>query len=122
MAPQPEIDLTLNCMAALRLMRPDWVIPSISALNLAEPANGYRRGLRTGANLVTINMTPSEFRGDYLLYKRDRFIMTEERILTAITAEGLTPSPQSLADFYRARKVNGKPVHARAEDLESLKL
>lgn len=111
-APVADIDLTLNCMAALRLMRPDWVIPSVSALNLAEPGNGYRRGLRTGANLVTINITPSEIRGDYLLYKRDRFIMTEERILTAIAAEGLMPSRQSLADFYRARKVNGKTHHA----------
>src|SRR5204863_6193487 len=105
-APISDINMTLNCMAALRLMRPDWVIPSISALNLAEPGNGYRRGLRTGANLATINLTPSEFRGDYLLYKRDRFIMTEERILTVIAAEGLTPSEQSLADFYLTKKVN----------------
>jgi biotin synthase len=102
-----DIDLTLNCMAALRRMRPDWVIPAVSALNLAEPGSGYRRGLRTGANLVTINLTPSEIRGNYLIYKRDRFIMTEERILGAIAAEGLVPSPQSLADFYRARRVNG---------------
>src|SRR5947208_3654753 len=102
-----DINLTLNCMAALRLMRPDWVIPSVSALNLAEPGSGYRRGLRTGANLVTINLTPSEIRGDYLLYKRDRFIMTEERILTAIAAEGLDASSQSLTDFYRSKKVNG---------------
>ena len=56
---------------ALRLMQPVWVIPSISALNIAEPGSGYRRGLRAGANLVTINLTPSEFRNDYLLYKRD---------------------------------------------------
>ena len=105
-APLSDINLTLNCMAALRIMRPDWVIPSVSALNLAEPGNGYRRGLRTGANLVTINLTPSEFRGDYLLYKRDRFIMTEERILSAIASEGLAPSTRSLADFYRA-SVNG---------------
>jgi biotin synthase len=103
-----DIDVTLNCMAGLRLMRPDWVIPSISALNLADPENGYRRGLRTGANLVTINMTPSEMRGDYLLYKRDRFIMTEERILTAIAAEGLVASTQSLSAFYRTKKANGK--------------
>jgi biotin synthase len=102
-----DIDLALNCMAAMRLMRPDWVIPSVSALNLAEPGSGYRRGLRTGANLVTINLTPSEFRDDYLLYKRDRFIMTEERILTAISAEGLTASKQGLADFYRGNRVNG---------------
>lgn len=105
-----DINLTLNCMAALRLMRPGWVIPSVSALNLAEPGSGYRRGLRTGANLVTINLTPSEVRGDYLLYKRDRFIMTEERILNAIEAEGLTPSKQSLGEFYAAKKVNGSHV------------
>jgi len=114
-APMGDIEVTLNCMAALRLMRPDWVIPSVSALNLAEPGAGYRRGLRTGANLVTINLTPAEIRGDYLLYKRDRFIMTEERILTAIAAEGLTPSRQSLADFYRARKTNGKRVEQAQE-------
>lgn len=103
-----DIDLTLNCMAALRLMRPDWVIPSVSALNLADAGGGYRRGLRTGANLVTINLTPADVRENYLLYKRDRFIMTEERILNAVAAEGLEPSRQSLADFYATREVNEK--------------
>ncbi len=98
------IDLTLNSMAALRLLRPDWVIPAVSALNLAEPGSGYRRGLRTGANLVTINMTPDGLRKDYLLYKRDRFIMTEEVILRAIEAEGLEPSPIGLAQHYQNRK------------------
>jgi len=102
--PTAGIDLTLNCMAALRLMRPHWVIPAVSALNLAEPGSGYRRGLRTGANLVTINLTPPDLREDYLLYKRDRFIMTEERILSAIEAEGLQASKQSLADFYQQKK------------------
>jgi biotin synthase len=102
-APTADIDLTLNCMALLRLMQPDWVIPAVSALNLAEPGSGYRRGLRTGANLVTINLTPSDLREDYLLYKRDRFIMTEECILSAIDAEGLAPSTQSLAEYYRGK-------------------
>jgi biotin synthase len=103
-ASAPGIDITLNSMAALRLMRPDWVIPAVSALNLAEPGSGYRRGLRTGANLVTINMTPSGIRKDYLLYKRDRFIMTEEVILRAIEAEGLEPSSIGLAQHYQNRK------------------
>jgi biotin synthase len=102
-APQSDVNLTLNCMAALRLLRPDWVIPSVSALNIAEPGTGYRRGLRTGANLATINMTPSDMREDYLLYRRDRSIMNEERILGAMEAEGMEPSRQSLADFYAAR-------------------
>ncbi len=103
--PAPDPDWTLNCMAALRLMRPDWVIPAVSALNLAA-RDGYRRGLRAGANLVTINLTPTEWRGDYIIYKRQRFIMTEERVLAAIVAEGLTPSRRGLADYYRngARK------------------
>lgn len=92
------IDRTLNTMAVLRLLRPDWVIPAVSALNLAEPGMGYRRGLRTGANLCTINLTPGDVRGDYLLYRRDRFIMNEERILKAIADEGRVPSTRSLAD------------------------
>ena len=93
---------TFNCVSALRLMRPDWVIPAGSAFNLAAQ-DGYRCGLRAGANLVTINMTPTDVRGDYVIYKRDRFIMTEERVLDAISAEGLTPSEIGLADFYRGK-------------------
>ena len=102
-APVADIDLTLNCMAALRIMRPDWVIPAVSALNLAAQDGGYRRGLRTGANLVTINMTPSAVRGDYLLYKRNRFIMNEERVLSAIAAEGLMPSTTSLVSHFQKK-------------------
>lgn len=114
-APAAGIDLTLNCMAALRLLRPDWVIPAVSALNLAEPGAGYRRGLRTGANLVTINLTPAELREDYLLYKRDRFIMTEERILQAIESEGLRLSRRSLAEFYREQRHASNDAVAPAE-------
>ena len=96
---------TLNSIAALRLMRPDWVIPAVSALNLMAP-DGYRQGLLAGANLVTINLTPIEMRGEYIIYKRDRFIMTEERVLGAISSAGLAPSSSSLADFYQ----NQQPV------------
>jgi biotin synthase len=95
---------TLNSIAALRLMRPDWVIPAVSALNLMAQ-DGYRHGLRAGANLVTINLTPDEVRDDYVIYKRDRFIMTEERVLDAIAAEGLQPSKTGLAEFYRENAV-----------------
>ena len=97
------LNLTLNCMAALRLSRPDWVMPAVSALNLAEPGLGYRRGLLAGANLCTVNLTPEGVRRDYLLYKRDRFIMTEQRILTAISAEGLEVSRTSLANYLAGR-------------------
>ena len=104
-------DWTFNCVSAMRLMRPDWVIPAVSAFNLAAP-DGYRRGLRAGANLVTINMTPDDLRGDYVIYKRGRFIMTEERVLNALAAEGLAPSKIGLADFYRSRAADaaGKTI------------
>jgi biotin synthase len=99
-----DIDVVLNAMAMMRLMRPDWVIPAVSALNICQPQLGYRRGLRTGANLVTMNLTPQEYRGNYVLYKRDRFIMDEDRILKSIEAEGLRPSRVGLADFWQARR------------------
>jgi hypothetical protein len=51
-------------------------------------------------------MTPEGFRDDYLLYKRQRFIMTEEVILRAIEAEGLEPSEAGLAQYYAARRAN----------------
>jgi biotin synthase len=98
--PPASGDWTVHCMAALRLMKPDWVIPAVSALNLTEP-DGYRRGLRAGANLVTINLTPTRARGDYVIYSRDRVIMTEARVLNAIPEEGLQVSKQGLAEFYR---------------------
>ncbi len=114
-------DWTFNCVAALRLMRPDWVIPAVSAFNLAEK-DGYRHGLRAGANLVTINLTPDEMRGDYIIYKRDRFIMTEERVLKALAAEGLEPSSTGLAEFYRRQPANAagaKKISTPANPVES---
>lgn len=108
-APAAPVDWTLNGMATLRLLRPDWVIPAVSALNLVEK-DGYRRGLRAGANLVTINLTPDGMRKDYIIYKRDRFIMTESRVLAALDAEGLSPSPVSLAEFFKAKSAQSAIV------------
>ncbi|MBU6409690.1 MAG: radical SAM protein [Verrucomicrobia bacterium] len=105
-SPLANADWTFNCVAALRLMRPDWVVPAVSAFNIAA-RDGYRRGLRAGANLVTINLTPDEWRGDYIIYKRDRFIMTEARVLEAVAAENLAPAATGLSVFYREKKQDG---------------
>jgi biotin synthase len=112
--PTANSNWTFNCVGALRLMRPDWVIPAVSAFNLAAH-EGYQRGLRAGANLVTINLTPTDVRGDYVIYKRDRFIMTEERVLGAIAAEGLMPSKSGLADFYRGKTAGEVTAKAISE-------
>jgi len=116
--PTANSDWTFNCVSALRLMRPDWIIPAVSAFNLAAQ-DGYRRGLRAGANLVTMNLTPTDMRGDYVIYKRDRFIMTEERVLNAISAEGLAPSKTGLADFYHGKKRNGAVAEKFSETVQT---
>lgn len=96
-----DVELTLNCIAALRLMRPDWVIPAVSALNLGNGANGgagYRRGLEAGANLVTMNLTPPGLREDYLIYRRGRYIMTEAILREAMAGAGLHPARTGLLE------------------------
>jgi len=98
-----DAELALNSMAALRLMRHEWIIPAVSALSIADERSGYVRGLNAGANLVTINLTPTQVRSDYLLYKRDRSIMTEERIFEALELGKLIPSPISQVDFLKNR-------------------
>jgi len=106
-----DASLALNAIASLRLLRPDWVIPAVSALNLdtAAPGQGLRRGLRAGANLLTMNLTPPELRADYLIYKRNRFIVEAEAILEALNAEGMEPSPVSMADHFASRDPGDQP-------------
>jgi biotin synthase len=94
--PTGELDATLDCIARLRLRNPSYIIPAVSALNLVG-RNGYVQALKAGANLATINLTPSTNRADYVLYKRDRFIMHEDRVKRAIAEAGCTVSAQSVA-------------------------
>jgi len=95
--PSADFETTLDCIARLRLRNPSYVIPAVSALNLVRP-DGYVRALRAGANLATINLTPPANRDDYLLYKRSRHIMHEQRVRAAIAAAGCTVSPVSLVE------------------------
>jgi biotin synthase len=98
-----SFETTLECIARLRLRNPGYVIPAISALNLLAP-DGYVRALNAGANLATINLTPPENRDDYLLYKRSRHIMHEQRVRQAIAEAGCTISTVSLAETMRQKR------------------
>jgi biotin synthase len=93
---------TIRCIAQLRLQNPSYIIPAISALNLVSE-DGYVRALRAGANLATINLTPATNRNDYLLYKRNRFIMHEKRVTDAIGEAGCSISTVSIAETMRQR-------------------
>ncbi len=99
-APTGGIEQTLNCLAWMRLAMPHWLIPAVSAMKLVS-ANGYVRAFQAGANLATINFTPRDVRGDYPIYKRDRVIMDEERVLSAIEQAGCQPSRIGVAEHLR---------------------
>lgn len=111
--PSGDFERTIECIARLRLRNPSYIIPAVSALNLVNP-DGYLRALRAGANLATINLTPSTNRGDYLLYKRDRFIMHEQRVRTAIGQAGCAISTVSIAETLRQRELLGRISGVRA--------
>jgi biotin synthase len=100
--PTADFEATIDCIARLRLRNPSYVIPAVSALNIVRE-DGYVRALRAGANLATINLTPPARRDDYLLYKRSRHIMHEQRVRAAIAAAGCGVSRVSLAETVRQR-------------------
>lgn len=111
--PTGDFELTIRSIARLRLRNPSYIIPAISALNLVREG-GYVRALRAGANLATINLTPAGNRTDYLLYKRDRFIMHEQRVRDAIEAAGCTISSVSVAETMRQRRATALDGEIRA--------
>lgn len=96
-----SIELTLDCVAWMRLASPHWIIPAVSAMKLVSE-NGYVRAFRAGANLATINLTPRKVRDDYPIYKRDRVIMDEDLVLSAIEQAGCQPSRIGVAEHLRS--------------------
>jgi biotin synthase len=111
--PTGDFEDTIQCIAQLRLRNPGYIIPAISALNLVNE-NGYVRALRAGANLATINLTPAVNRNDYLLYKRNRFIMHEQRVTDAIAEAGCAISKVSIAETMRLRNAANAQSEIRA--------
>ncbi len=98
--PTGDLEATLDALARLRLRNPSHVIPAVSAMNLVGE-KGYVRALRAGANLATINLTPDSLRPDYVLYKRERVIMHEQRVRAAVEEAGCSVSAAGLARTLR---------------------
>ena len=67
--------LTLRMISILRLMFPNALIPSTTALGTIDPL-GREYGLRCGANVVMPNLSPVAVRKKYALY--DNKICTDE--------------------------------------------
>ncbi len=65
---QRRFDVSLNMIAALRLLMPDINIAAATALQAIDPM-GREKALRYGANVIMPNITPTIHRKDYTLYE-----------------------------------------------------
>ena len=83
--------LTLRAIAVMRLMMPNILIPSVTALEAIEPgAQGM--GLRAGANVITANFTPANRKHDYLIYGSKRYVAELDYVQELLKANGLRMS------------------------------
>ena len=66
-APPGDVDLTLFLLSLIRLMLPTVLLPSTTALGTAR-AGGREAGILAGANVIMLNLSPTDLRPKYLLY------------------------------------------------------
>lgn len=89
-APYGNLNLVLNIIAIWRIMFKDVLIPTVSAFEKIKK-NGQLLGFSAGANVITINFTPLQYRKKYLIYSKNRFIVSLNHALKAIKLAGLKP-------------------------------
>ncbi len=70
-----SVELTLRVLGILRLMFPEVLLPSTTALGTIDPM-GREKGILAGANVVMPNLSPRDVRKKYMLY--DNKICTED--------------------------------------------
>ena len=62
-----RMDLTLKMIAILRLMMPEINMVAATANQTIDPL-GREKAITAGANVIMPNLTPNEYREDYLIY------------------------------------------------------
>ncbi|MBV8911716.1 MAG: [FeFe] hydrogenase H-cluster radical SAM maturase HydE [Acetobacteraceae bacterium] len=88
-----DVDATLNTMAIYRILFPRALVPTVSALEKLR-GGGQLAGLQAGANVITINFTPKDFRERYAIYSaKNRFIVSGGHARRIIEEAGLTIRP-----------------------------
>ena len=65
--PAGSYELTLFLLSLLRLIKPDLLLPSTTALGTINP-RGREMGILAGANVVMPNLSPTDVRKQYELY------------------------------------------------------
>lgn len=90
-----DLNLTLNFMALLRLLCPEMLIPTVSALELLG-AGDQALGFLAGANAVTLHDgTPDKEADSFVIYRKNRYKPTTA-LLQAVMEAGLKPSKEPL--------------------------
>ena len=64
---QGSLNLTLKLLSIIRLMLPNVLLPSTTALGTID-STGREKGILAGANVVMPNLSPKDVRKKYLLY------------------------------------------------------
>ncbi len=62
-----SVELTLFMLGILRLMFPEGLLPSTTALGTVDP-QGREKGILAGGNVIMPNLSPTEVRAKYMLY------------------------------------------------------
>ncbi len=83
-----DLQLTLNSIAICRLLFPYALIPAVSALEKISKG-GQQMGLNAGANVLTINFTPKDFRDKYAIYSKERFVVSLDHARATVGTAGL---------------------------------
>ena len=78
-----SVSLTLRVLAILRILMPNLLLPSTTALGTLSD-NGRENGILAGCNVIMPNITPKEFRAKYNLY--DNKICQGEETLEGYTS------------------------------------
>jgi biotin synthase len=90
-----DVDATLNTMAIYRILFPHALVPTVSALEKLR-GGGQAAGLQAGANVITINFTPKDYREHYAIYSaKNRFIVSDGHAHKIIEEAGLKVRPVS---------------------------
>jgi biotin synthase len=87
--PIGDLDLTLNVLALMRIMNPDRLIPTTSALEKVR-AGGQLMGLMAGANTVTIHDgTPAPLKALFPIYSVHRFVPNTDYMKNLVEQAGM---------------------------------
>jgi biotin synthase len=86
-----DVNLTIRSIALARCVTKNALIPATTALLTLDPEQGFELGLKAGANVVMISVTPDMLREQYRLYD-GRVRMQLDDIRRRIAALGRVPS------------------------------